>query len=322
MITRFFKETSMSLQAATLLIAILLLGTGVVVGSKVAMAASLKNVSIVTDDVLRLGDIFDNVHRNADYVLGAAPKPGEDMTLNARTLYRIASAMDIEWRPATSGDTITIRREANVVPFDIIQNTIKKEIENKGLDTDFNIELSSGKPSIILPNNLPLNVEVSELNYNHQKDFFTATLVAPSLDNPVRKINVSGLVDRQASVPVLRSTLQNGDVIGKNDIQYVQISTKDIQHNAFMNSEDIVGMTPRRIAHAGKFIQRGSLEKPQLVERGEVITINFYQGPLMLTAKGKALESGAIGDVIRVTNAQSSRTISATVNGSKEVVVR
>ena len=322
MIMRFFKDTSLSFQAATLLSAILLLTVGVAIGSKVAMAASLKQISIVNDDVLRLGDIFDNVQRNADYVLGAAPRPGEDMTLNARTLYRIASAMDIQWRPATSADSITIRREANIVPFDTVQNAIRKEIKNKGLDTNFEIELSSGKPTIILPNDLPLNVEVSDMNYNHQKDFFTATLVSPSLDNPIRKINVSGLVDRQAQIPVLRTTLQNGDVIGKNDIDYIQISSKDIQHNAVMKSEDMIGLTPRRIAHAGKFIQRGTLEKPRLVERGEVITINFQQGPLLLTAKGKALQSGAIGDVIRVTNAQSSRTISATVNGSKEVIVR
>ncbi len=322
MITQFFKEKSLSFQAATLLVSMLLLTGGAVVGSKMAMAASLKQISVVSDDVLRLGDIFDNISRNQDYVLGAAPQPGKDMTLNARTLYRIASAMDIEWRPATSADSITIRRDANIVSFNTIQSEIKKEIENKGLDSDFNIEITSGKPNLILPNDVPLSVEVSNLNYDHQKDYFSATLVAPSIQNPIRKININGLVDRQASIPVLRSTLQNGDVIGENDIQYIKISSKDVQNNAILKSADMIGMTPRRIAHAGKFIQRGTLEKPQLVERGEVITIHFYQGPLRLTAKGKALQSGAIGDVIRVTNAQSARTISATVNGSKEVVVR
>ncbi len=322
MITQFFKEKSLSFQAVTLLVSILLLMAGAVVGSKMAMAASLKQISVVSDDVLRLGDIFDNISRNQDYVLGAAPQPGKDMTLNARTLYRIASAMDIEWRPATSADSITIRRDANIIPFDTIQSEIRKEIKNKGLDSDFNIEITSGKPNLILPNDVPLSVEVSTLNYNHQKDYFSATLVAPSIQNPIRKININGLVDRQANIPVLRTTLQNGDVIGENDIQYIQISSKDVQNNAVLKSEDMIGMTPRRIAHAGKFIQRGTLEKPQLVERGDMITIEFYEGPLKLTAKGKALQSGAIGDVVRVTNAQSSKTISATVHGSKKVIVR
>ena len=120
MITQLFKEKSLSFQAAALLVVILLVSAGAAFGSKMAMAASLKQISVVSDDVLRLGDVFDNISRNADYVLGAAPKPGEDMVLNARTLYRIASAMDVEWRPATSGDSITIRREANIIPFDII----------------------------------------------------------------------------------------------------------------------------------------------------------------------------------------------------------
>ena len=147
-------------------------------------------------------------------------------------------------------------------------------------------------------------------------------MVAPSVENPVKKVSISGVVDHMIEVPVLNTTLQNGDVIGENDIRMVRISSDDLQHGSIMKTDDMIGLTPRRIAHAGKFIQRGTLEKPQLVERGDVIVINYLQGPLTLTAKGKALQSGAIGDVIRITNAASAKTISASVTGSKEVVVR
>lgn len=322
MIRQYLNETSAVTQAVTLLSALLLISLGVAIGAKAAFAASLKPVSTVSDDVLRLGDIFDGVQHNADYVLGAAPQPGKDMVLNARTLYRIANAMDVNWRPATTGDTITIRREANLVSYETIENEIKKELKNNGLNNNINIELRTAEPSIILPKDTPLSVEISDFNFDTQKDFFTATLVAPSKDNPIRKVNISGVVDRLVEMPVLRTTLQNGDVIGKNDIQLVNISSDNVQHNAIMKAEDMIGMTPRRIAHAGKFIQRGTLEKPQLVERGDEIIIHFSKGPLMLTAKGKALQSGAIGDTIRVTNVTSAKTISATINGSKEVIVQ
>ena len=322
MIKQYLNETSVVMQAVTLLSALLLLSLGVAIGAKTSFAASLKPVSIVSDNVLRLGDIFDGIQHNADYVLGAAPQPGKDMVLNARTLYRIANAMDVNWRPATTGDTITIRREANLISYDTIESEIKKELHNNGLDSNINIELRSAKPSIILPKDAAPTIEISEFNFDSQKDVFTATLAAPSKDNPIRTINISGVVDRLVEMPVLRATLQNGDVIGKNDIHFVKVSSDNVQHNAIMKAEDMIGMTPRRIAHAGKFVVRGTLEKPQLVERGDEIVINFNKGPLMLTAKGKALQSGAIGDIIRVTNVTSAKTISATVNGSKEVIVQ
>ena len=322
MVKKVIQNMSLSAKAASLLCALLLITGGAVIGAKAAAAASLKSVSLVTSDVLTLGDIFEGVKRNADYVIGAAPQPGKEITLNARTLYRIASAMDVQWRPTTTADTITIRRDANLVPFKIIENSLKKELQNKGIDGDFEMELNAGKPSIILPNNLPSNVEVSSVTYDNQTDYFTATLVAPSLDNPVKTMKVTGMIDRMIEVPVLNTTLQNGDVIGKNDIRLVRISADDIQHGAVMKNEDLIGMTPRRIAHAGKFIQRGTLQKPQLVERGDMIVINYLQGPLTLTAKGKALQSGAIGDVIRITNVASSKTVSASVSGSKEVIVQ
>ena len=133
-------------QAATLLLALILISIGVTIGAKVSFAASLKPVSVVSDDVLRLGDVFDNVERNADYVLGASPQPGKDMVLNARTLYRIANAMDVNWRPATTADSITIRREANIVPYETIESEIKKELLNKGLNENIKIEFNKCFP--------------------------------------------------------------------------------------------------------------------------------------------------------------------------------
>lgn len=76
------------------------------------------------------------------------------------------------------------------------------------------------------------------------------------------------------------------------------------------------------MAHAGKYMIKGKLQKPQLVDRGEPVTITYRQGVLLLTAKGKAMQSGAKGDIVRVTNVNSSKTIDATVIGSNQVVAR
>ena len=322
MLNRLWFKTSLTLKITLVILALIAGSMTLFVGARTAMAASLKPVSMITGDTLTLGDIFDGVKRNADYVIGPAPQPGQDMVLNARTLYRIAVALDLPWRPANSNDQIIVRREATVISYNTIEASLRDELKNKGVSGNFNLSLNSGEPTLVLPNNLPEQVEVSHFTYDNQKDYFQATLVAPSRDNPIKKISVSGLVERMTSVPVLRSNLRNGDIIGTNDIQLIDVPQKTLQHDVITNKEKLIGLTPRRIAYAGKFILNGALERPQLVKRGDKVSITFKEGALILSAKGKALQSGAKGDFIRVTNMNSSRTIDAYITGKNQVAVR
>lgn len=322
MVKNIWNKLSLNAKVALTITALLVGSFTLFVNARDAMAANLKPISIINADVLKLGDLFDNVGRNADYVIGPAPQPGNDMTLNARTLYRIATALDLQWRPSSSNDQITVRREATIVPYTQIENALKQSLNNKGVFGRFKVSLNNGEPKIILPSDLPENVEISSFKYDNQKDYFQATLVAPSADNPVRKMLVSGLVERIAVIPVLKNTLQNGDIIGHNDIELIEVPEKQVQHNAVMDAEELIGLTPRRMAYGGKFILANMLQRPELVARGEKVNITFREGPLLLNAKGTALQSGSKGDYIRVKNAKSSRTVDAYVIGSNQVVVR
>ncbi|MEM9469018.1 MAG: flagellar basal body P-ring formation chaperone FlgA [Pseudomonadota bacterium] len=290
--------------------------------TKQVMAASLRNVSVVTTDVIMLKDLFDGVRRNADYVIGPAPQPGEDLVLNARTLYRIAIAMDLPWRPKSTADNIIVRRDATIVSYSDIENTLKKELGKNGLNGRYNLSLDNGNKSIVLAKDLPRSVQVSQLYYDSINDRFQATLVAPSIDNPIKKIPVTGSVQRMVSVPVLREPMRSGMIIGKNDIELIDMPEKELQHNTLFKTEDLIGLTPRRIAYAGKPLQTKELQRPQIVTRGERVTIYFKEGPLMLTAKGKALENGAKGDVVRISNLGSSKNLDAVVINQNEVVVQ
>jgi flagella basal body P-ring formation protein FlgA len=287
-----------------------------------ATAASLKAMSIVTTDNIMLKDLFDGVSRNANYVIGPAPQPGEDMVLNARTLYRIAIAMDLPWRPKSTADTIVVRRDATIVPYSKIESTIKKELLNEGLNGRYNLTLSGGNKSIVLAKDLPQSVEVSSIDFDPARDKFSATIVAPSIENPVKKIMVSGSVERLIQIPVLRAPLRNGMIIGQNDIDWIDMPEAELQHDTLFKGEDVIGLTPRRITYAGKPILAKELQRPQIVTRGETVTVYFKEGPLVLSAKGKALQNGAKGDLVRVTNLSSSKSFDAIITAQNEVVVR
>lgn len=316
------KNTTVTRRITLILLSIMVSIVAATAGASIAMAASLKSVSVVTTDQILLKDLFDGVTRNADYVIGNAPNPGEDMILNARTLYRIAIALDLQWRPRSAADKITVRREATIVPYSSIERALKSELGQNGLSGRYDITLSSGKPSLVLSKDLAQSVEISSMDFDPARDSFKAVLVAPSRDNPIKKVSVSGKIERLIQVPVLRSPMRNGMIIGMNDIEMISMAEHELQHSTLFKADDVIGMTPRRITHAGKPMMEGELERPQIVDRGETITIFFREGPLMLSAKGKALQSGAKGDLVRVTNLGSSRSVDGVVSGQNEVIVQ
>lgn len=166
---------------------VLALGIGVatlIAGTQAALAANLKNISIVTGDELKLGDLFDGLEKNADYVLGPAPQPGKDMVLNARTLYRISTALNLSWRPASSSEQIIVRRAATVVPQNKIEEALKEALSGEGLEGRYNLLISGGDQQMILPHGLPDSVEVSSIKFDPRRDIFEAALVAPSKETP------------------------------------------------------------------------------------------------------------------------------------------
>ena len=87
------------------------------------------------------------------------------------------------------------------------------------------------------------------------------------------------------------------------------------------DAAQLVGREARRVLSAGSLVRQGDLIRPELVARGDVVTI-VYQGPgLVLTLRGRATESGALGDTIAVVNPQSKKTLQAQVIAPGKVSV-
>lgn len=306
---------------AVVLVGLLTLAIAMTVSQK-ASAISLKAHSVVEHDTITLGDIFSGVDgEKAERILGAAPQPGNDMVLNSYTLMRIAVALDLPWRPATSADQVVLRRAATVIEPDQIKARVKEAIAGKDLPGKFEVNVITPLNKIALPQEEDATMDVISLEVHPAQNTFNAVLVAPSQENPIQQINVSGNLQRMIDVPVLRETISNGDIIGDGDIEYVEMRAEAVNPDVFLKGEDMIGLTPRRIALAGKPMRDNDLMAPQVVERGEFVTMVFANNGLSLTAKGKALQNGAKGDNVRVVNTSSNKTIEGIVTGDREVTV-
>ena len=286
-----------------------------------ASAVSLRHNTMLENNVITLGDIFAGLERNEDKVLGPAPLPGKDMVLNARTLLRVAIAMDLPWRPSSGADQIVLSRAATVVNPLMIKEALSSELAAKGVSGNFDVAVLNGVSQIILPYNEEPNVAVESISFDDNQNHFDAVLVAPSLDNQIVRERITGRIQRMISVPVLKSPIKHGHIIRANDLSFMDMRAELIKHDMVIAPQELIGKTPRRVVLAGEPVKTAYIEEPQVVERGDRITMVYQHGPLSLTAEGKALEGGANGDFIRVVNAASNRTIEAKVTGLRQVTV-
>lgn len=318
-----FRIFDAAFRLAALLMALALFAFFMAAGAAAALAgADLKSDVTLSGDNLTVGDIFDNAGKNAAYVLGPAPQPGKDMVLNTSTLVRIASALDLPWQPRNNTDQIVIHRAATLIPGSAVLDAIETRLRDKVVDEKFSLDTGTMNFDITLPHDQPGIFDVTDVTYNRRTSRFEAIVIAPSAANPLKKFVVAGSVKPLVSIPVLRTTMRNGDIIGSNDIEMIDVFTADVQADTLLKADAVVGMTPRRMAVAGKPLHVVDMQSPQLVGRGENVTIVFKAGPLNLTTVGKAMQNGARGEMIHVVNNSSSRAIDGIVSGDHEVIVK
>lgn len=73
---------------------------------------------------------------------------------------------------------------------------------------------------------------------------------------------------------------------------------------------------------AGQALLARHLDHDWLVREGSPVTIQIQTGPILIETGGIALQSGQLGEAIRVSNARSGRALHVTVTGPNKTKVR
>jgi flagella basal body P-ring formation protein FlgA len=289
-----------------------------------ASAISLKQNSIVEGDTIKLGDIFTGLEAgsNPERILGMAPPPGNDMVLNSYTLMRIAVALDLPWRPTTNAEQVVLKRAATVIEPMMIKDMINVGLAEQDLPGTYTVSFASEPAKIILPKDQPQSVEIVSLNVNAEQNSFEAVIAAPSKEHAIETVTVNGQLQRMVEVPVLRSSFQSGQIISDGDIEFISVRAEAVNADTVLKTESLIGMTPRRAIISGKAVKLNDLMAPQVIARGDLVTMIFKNNGLSLTAKGKAMQNGAKGETIRVVNDSSNKTIEGIVTGEREITVQ
>ena len=104
------------------------------------------------------------------------------------------------------------------------------------------------------------------------------------------------------------ATIQSGDLI-------YQMVGDNVLSGTVTSTDDLIGMQARRVLHAGESVRVEDVRRPTLVVKGSTVTMTFEAPGITLTAVGRAMSEGGLGETVTVQNPASFRQISAIVTG-------
>jgi len=133
-------------------------------------------------------------------------------------------------------------------------------------------------------------------------------------------LRFTGTVTETVEAAMLTRSLRIGEVVKASDVTMGRRPKAELRGDG-MGPDQVIGMAAKTALRNGQALRTDDLIKPQIVQRNEAVTIYYEVPGIMLTVRGKAIEGGAMGDVVGVLNIQSNRTVQATVIGPGRVTI-
>lgn len=280
----------------------------------------LKPDALVEGQYVTLGDLFSGLDpQQQDIAVAHAPQPGKQTVLDYRWLYGIAQRHNVEWRPRTTADQVLITRASQMITMDEIREAVEISLVDYGIQRPFTVDLSSDNFQIHLPVDARNSVDVSAIEVNSRTQRFVASVTTGAQTAQQRTYRISGKYYPLTSVPVLVEPVSRGSVIRADQVEYRDFRSERVPNGAIRDINDVIGKEVMRPSNPNEPLMFRDLSNPILVRRGSLVIIRLVTANMSLTARGKAMEDGSLGDVIRVVNQSSNKTIQVEVVAENEV---
>lgn len=277
-----------------------------------ATAVQLRGRLVVAGETITLGDLFADAGQAAEVAVARAPAPGNRVLLNAAGVANLARRNGLVWHTA-GARTVAVRRDGRTVPQEEVLAGLRAALAQRIDGTNFELRLTgrNSMPQVALDQDATVAVEDFRLDRERMR--FQAVLAVPADAPDAHRVRVTGRVIEVVEIPVLTRPLAGDAVIRRRDIEYRRVAVRQLGRDAVTDASELIGKSPRRRLRSGQPLRVRDLRVPILITKGAAVRMVYRVGQMKLTATGRALEDGAKGDLIRVLNSRSRRTVEVTV---------
>ncbi|WP_321391691.1 flagellar basal body P-ring formation chaperone FlgA [Emcibacter sp.] len=289
----------------------------------IAGIADLKREARVESEIVTLGDLFENLDDMHDLWVMDAPAPGKKAYISASYLAQLTRQHGVYWRNSRAVKQVAVYRAGQQIDREELIALLSEESSQYISDgRERHISLYGANQNIIVPlQSGAEDLEIAKFDLDRKSGKFTATINYPVGAGNRQSTAISGKLTEVAYIPALRKSIIPGTIIEEQNIKWIPVPLYGVGKNITRSQDQLLGMTVRRPMKSDTPVRLSDLKRPEIIHRGKLVNITYETSKMTLTVIGKAMENGGTGDVIRVMNANSLKTMEALVTGPGEVQV-
>jgi len=107
--------------------------------------------------------------------------------------------------------------------------------------------------------------------------------------------------------------IARGETIGEGDLTFTTVDGSALMSGVPTKIDEVKGMQTRRMLAAGQAFRADDVRRPIVITKGQTVTMQFVVPGVELTAMGRAMSEGGVGDTVTIQNPVSYRMIAGTV---------
>ncbi|MBE7245511.1 MAG: flagellar basal body P-ring formation protein FlgA [Actinomycetospora chiangmaiensis] len=271
-------------------------------------------------DILTLADLVEGAPANlAGRPLFRAPALGATGTIQSRRIVDAATALGLTGVETGGRMQIAVQRAARRIGPPEIEAALKQGLESGyGLaPANVSIRFDGEGPTLLAPADLSGQAAALDLTYD-PRSRRVAGLV--SVGERQASLRVSGVVLEMRDVAVLTRSLDRGEAVKDSDFTLERRPRDSVPTDA-QTSSAVTGEVAQHALAAGTVLRTSDTAPPELVVRGESVTIVYETPSVSLAMRGLANQGGRLGAVVNVVNTASQKILQATVIGPGRVSV-
>lgn len=285
--------------------------------------ATLKPAASIARDTVQLGDIFADLPTGIapDTAVGRAPPAGQKQQYQASQLNDIAASVQLDWTAPSRFAKIDIERASQIIGRDQIVAALRPALIEHGMPNDAVLTLDNELIRLVTGAEKAGTVGIEELTYDGTQGRFQAMLTTPAGEPDAMRVRMSGRVVQTLLLPVPSRPIAAGEIIRVTDIQLMRIRVDRAGNMVISDPDRLIGRTAKRMLVAQDPIQVGAIGPTIVVPKNSIATARIVSGRILISMEGKALDDGAMGDLIRIANPRSNKIVQGLVTGPGEVTL-
>ncbi len=280
----------------------------------------LKPETVVTGDLVRIGDLVENAGVVASVPVFRSPDLGSTGSVPAETVIEAVRTHALVGLDPGDVRDVVVTRATRTIDADELKQAIAGGITAQyglGPSEDLAVSFDRMPRPVHVEPSANGELQVARLHYDARTTRYYASVSLPGR----RALWLTGHAQAMVEVVTLAHSVSRREVLREADLVIERRPRRLTGRDVITDRKEAIGLAARNSLQAGRLLRAADLMKPELVRRNESVMLIYQVPGVSLTARGTAIESGAEGDHISVRNEQSRRTVQGIVVSPGRVVV-